>query len=184
MSVYWIVRLRGRCQRSSFEPSRQSSIQLLNNQAPSPVFFARPRVGLSSGPSRLPFEGSGAPRNAGACEAPLSGWRGRPTRLRGVPSPRARRRVASRRSTGGVLISAPGRALLTDRQIRQPAVSQLLAGVRSDPGRSPGAARVRVTNPPAGAASTFKRSNALKARTHGCRISGTRRPPLRLQDRL
>ena len=74
-----------RCMDSGFARSRsRPGMTKRNARAPSPLFFAA--RGEPSSPLGSP-EGSGAPRNAGACEAPLSGWRGRPTRLRGVPSP-------------------------------------------------------------------------------------------------
>ena len=61
----------------------------------------------------LPPENAGerSAERRGGLRGPLGGWRSRPARLRGVPSPPCdRRRGASRRSTGGVFLTAPGRA--------------------------------------------------------------------------
>ena len=151
-----------------------------SGRAPSPVFFERPRVGRRLGPALSPGllrspqtnRGERSAERRGGLRGLLGGWRSRPARLRGVPLPPCdRRKGASRRSTGGVFLPAPGRALPADRFVSasgsqaappfgssallralrrtsmRSAVSQLLAGVRSDPGRSPGAARVRGYEP-------------------------------------
>jgi len=81
----------------------------------------------------------------------------------------------------------PGRGLRsTPADLTRSAVSQLLAGGRSTPGRSPGAARVRGHEPRPQAPHQPKRAAcaALSGpNRRRRRISGTRRPPLRLKGR-
>src|SRR6185437_7197449 len=87
-------------------------------------------------PFALPFEGSGAPRNAEACEASD----GRPAKAardtlarRAAPACEKRER-ASRRSARGVFQRRPR---FRPAPLGAQAVSQLLAGSLSAPGRSP-----------------------------------------------
>src|SRR5688572_20083098 len=105
--------------------------------APPPVFLCRPRVGP------LPFlapqcEGSGAP--SGATAAGPFGYGCRPLRVTAAPFGERALRLPVLHC--GVLLPAPGRAFRLG--IPAQVISLLQAGVHSDPGRSPGAARVRV----------------------------------------
>src|SRR5579883_2365090 len=110
-------------------------------RASSPVFLCRPRVSpRRTSHSSLPKEGSGAPADAGACEAP-GGWPARPsggTLGEGVPFLLA---IGGRRLPAlHTRRSATGGPRFRERGPATP-VSQLLAAGPSACERSPAIAR-------------------------------------------
>ena len=117
--------------------------------------------------SRLPREGSGAPGNAGACEAPWSGWRSRPTRLarrdlsaraesrlsalhlRRFPFPGPRFLVPARFAFGPPrqFGSSPCRALVLRQPLAAPVQQSSLRRGPSAPRSGPGTSRERGYEP-------------------------------------
>ena len=164
-------RAAGRGKASLSRARAFSPIQLSNSpqfrlaNAPPPLFLAA--RGTPSSPSSAPHEGSGAPRNAGACEAPLSGWRSRSTRFsrRALP---ACDRGESPLGAPRAAFSSRRRAALcprTARSMSSPPSASSWQGSVVTPGGAPAPPECGVTNPPAGAASTFARSSRVQVRT-------------------
>ncbi len=105
---------RGKEKRGRRAPAHSSDLLKTGAclaKAPPPLLFGRRGVRPLLIPLTAPDRGERSAERRGGLRDPLGGWRSRPARLRGAPLPPCdRRKGASRRSTGGVFLTAPGRA--------------------------------------------------------------------------